>query len=189
MTCTIHWRPRDDNDKDTQRQRQRQRQWQRRNDLKTHHVPYFRLKDIKYDGGRWTEGDDNDNDTRKDKDKDKDAMTKRPDMCHIFENDTTQIYQIRWWQNRQIHQIHQNHHIHQIHQNHHIHQIRQYPESECDEYIRIFEYSNILVTNIYSDIRSYHFFFCEYIRTFVRVKFVCTNIFGYSLVSVLECKT
>ena len=53
----------------------------------------------------------------------------------------------------------------------------------------IFEYSNILVTNIYSDIRSYQFFFYEYIRTFVRVKFVCTNIFGQSLVSVLECKT
>ena len=53
----------------------------------------------------------------------------------------------------------------------------------------IFEYSNILVTNIYSDIRSYQCFFYEYIRTFVRVKFVCTNIFGHSLVSVLECKT
>ena len=53
----------------------------------------------------------------------------------------------------------------------------------------IFEYSNILVTNIYSDIRSYQFFFYEYIQTFVRVKFVCTNIFGHSLVSVLECKT
>ena len=53
----------------------------------------------------------------------------------------------------------------------------------------IFEYSNILVTNIYSDIRSYQFFFYEYIRTFVRVKFVCTNIFGHSLVSVLEWKT
>ena len=60
---------------------------------------------------------------------------------------------------------------------------------ECDEYIRIFEYSNILVMNIYSDIRSYQFFFYEYIQTFVRVKFVCTNIFGHSLVSVLECKT
>merc|ERR1712001_792443 len=57
------------------------------------------------------------------------------------------------------------------------------------EYIRIFEYSNILVTNIYLDIRSYQFFFYEYIRTFVRVKFVCTNIFRHSLVSVLECKT
>ena len=56
--------------------------------------------------------------------------------------------------------------------------------SECDEYIRIFEYSNI-----YSDIRSNQFFFYEYIRTFVRVKFVCTNIFGHSLVNVLECKT
>ena len=53
----------------------------------------------------------------------------------------------------------------------------------------IFKYSNILITNIYSDIRSYQFFFYEYIRTFVRVKFVCTNIFGHSLVSVLECKT
>ena len=53
----------------------------------------------------------------------------------------------------------------------------------------ITEYSNILVTNIYSDIRSYQFFFYEYIRTFVRVKFVCTNIFRHSLVSVLECKT
>ena len=59
--------------------------------------------------------------------------------------------------------------------------------TECDEYIQIFKYSNILVTNIYSDIRS--FFFYEYIWTFVRVKFVCTNIFGHSLVSVLECKT
>jgi len=62
-------------------------------------------------------------------------------------------------------------------------------KTECDEYIRIFEYSNILVMNIYSDIRSYQFFFYEYIQTFVRVKFVCTNIFGHSLVSVLECKT
>ena len=59
---------------------------------------------------------------------------------------------------------------------------------ECDEYIQIFEYSNILVTNIYLVIPSYQFFFYEYIRTFVRVKFVCTNIFGHSLVSVLECK-
>ena len=66
---------------------------------------------------------------------------------------------------------------------------RQTDRAECDEYIRIFEYSNILVTNIYSDIRSFQFFFYEYIRTFVRVKFVCTNIFGHSLVSVLECKT
>ena len=31
----------------------------------------------------------------KDKDKDKDKMTKRPNMCHIFENDMTQGYQIR----------------------------------------------------------------------------------------------
>ena len=53
----------------------------------------------------------------------------------------------------------------------------------------IFEYLNILVTNIYLDIRSYQFFFYKYIQTFVCVKFVCTNIFGHSLVSVLECKT
>ena len=53
----------------------------------------------------------------------------------------------------------------------------------------IFEYSNILVTNIYSDIRSYQFFFYKYIQTFICVQFVCTNIFGHSLVSVLECKT
>ena len=53
----------------------------------------------------------------------------------------------------------------------------------------IFEYSNIFVTNIYSDIHSNQFFFYEYIQTFVRVKFVCTNIFGHSLVRVLECKT
>ena len=52
------------------------------------------LKDIKYDDSRWIESDDNDKDTRKDKDKDndKDKMTKRPNMCHIFENDTTQGY-------------------------------------------------------------------------------------------------
>ena len=31
----------------------------------------------------------------KDKDNDKDAMTKRPKMCHIFENYMTQGYQIR----------------------------------------------------------------------------------------------
>ena len=30
-------------------------------------------------------------------------------------------------------------------------------EAECDEYMWIFEYSNIFVTNIYSDIHFYHF--------------------------------
>ena len=59
-------------------------------------------------------------------------------------------------------------------------------EAECDEYIRIFEYSNILGTNIYSDIHSGQFCLYEYIRTFVRVKFVCTNIFRHSFMSVLE---
>ena len=52
----------------------------------------------------------------------------------------------------------------------------------------IFEYLNIFVTNVYSDIHSYQFFRSEYIRTFVRVKFVCTNIFRHSFVNVLECK-
>ena len=42
--------------------------------------------------------------------------------------------------------------------------------SECDEYIRIFEYLNISDTNIYLDIRSYQFF--------------DTNMFGYSFVSI-----
>ena len=50
----------------------------------------------------------------------------------------------------------------------------------------IFEYSNILGTNIYSDIHSGQFCLYEYIRTFVRVKFVCTNIFRHSFMSVLE---
>ena len=49
---------------------------------------------------------------------------------------------------------------------------------ECDEYIRIFKYLNTLVKNIDSDICLYHFFFYEYSRTFIRVKFVCKNIFG-----------
>ena len=57
--------------------------------------------------------------------------------------------------------------------------------AECDEYILIFEYSNILVTNIYSDIHSYQIFLYEYIRIFIRVKFVCTNIFGHLFVSNL----
>ena len=35
------------------------------------------LKYIKYNDGRWTEGDDNDKDTRKDKDKDKDKDTRK----------------------------------------------------------------------------------------------------------------
>ena len=42
--------------------------------------------------------------------------------------------------------------------------------TECDEYIRIFKYSNISDTNIYSDIRSYQYF--------------DTTIFGYSFVSI-----
>ena len=52
------------------------------------------------------------------------------------------------------------------------------------EYIWIFEYLNILVTNIYSNIRSYQFFFYKHIWTFFRVKFVWTNLFGHSFVSI-----
>ena len=52
----------------------------------------------------------------------------------------------------------------------------------------IFKYLNIFVTNVYSDINSYQFFLSEYIRTFVRAKFVCSNIFRHSFVNVLECK-
>ena len=47
--------------------------------------------------------------------------------------------------------------------------------TECDEYIRIFEYSNIFDPNIYSDIRSYHF--------------LDTNIFGYSFLSIFRMQT
>ena len=55
---------------------------------------------------------------------------------------------------------------------------------KCDGYIQIFKYLNTLVRNIYSDIHSYQFFFDEYIRKFVYVKFVCTNIFRHSFVSL-----
>ena len=48
----------------------------------------------------------------------------------------------------------------------------------------ILEYSNIFLTNIFSDIHSYQFFRDEYIQTFVCVKFSNMNIFGYSFVSV-----
>ena len=60
---------------------------------------------------------------------------------------------------------------------------------ECDEYIQIFTYSNIFVTHLYSDIRWHIFFFYRYIWTFDCVKFVCTNIFGHTLMSVLACKS
>ena len=49
----------------------------------------------------WCPRDENDKDKRKDKDKDKDKMTKRPNMCHIFENDMTQGYQLWWWRMNQ----------------------------------------------------------------------------------------
>ena len=69
-------------------------------------------------------------------------------------------------------------------------------EPECDEYIRIFEYSNIFDPNIHSDIRSYHFletniFGYLFVSTFwiqiyldIRLcHFLDTNMFGYSFVS------
>ena len=58
--------------------------------------------------------------------------------------------------------------------------------AECDEYIRIFWYSNTLGTNIYLDIRSGQFCLYQYIWTFVGVKYVCMNIFRHSFMSVLE---
>ena len=42
-----------------------------------------------------TPHDDNNKVKEKDKDKDKYEMTKRPNICHILENDMTQGYQIR----------------------------------------------------------------------------------------------
>ena len=39
---------------------------------------------------------DKDKDKDEDKDKDKDKVTRRPNMCYIFENDMTQGCQI-WW--------------------------------------------------------------------------------------------
>ena len=50
--------------------------------------------------------------------------------------------------------------------------------AECDEYIRIFVYSNIFDPNIYSSICSYHF-----PDTNIFVNFLDTNIFGYSFVA------
>ena len=55
-------------------------------------------------------------------------------------------------------------------------------KSECDKYIWIFKYSNISVTNIYSDIRSYQLFDIDIIG----YSWV-SNIFGLLFVSVQEC--
>ena len=56
---------------------------------------------------------------------------------------------------------------------------------ECDQYIRIIQW---ICQNIFMDVHSYWFVWCEYIQTFVHVKFVCTNIFIHLFVSVLECE-
>ena len=62
------------------------------------------FKDIKYDAynnkyNDQDKDDDKDKDKHKhkdkDKDDDKDKKTKRPHMCHIFENDLTHGYQIQ----------------------------------------------------------------------------------------------
>jgi hypothetical protein len=67
-----------------------------------------------------------------------------------------------------------------------VHQFSFVPE--CDEYIRIFEYWNILGKNIYLDIPLFQFFFTNIFRpSFVWFMFVA-NIFGHSFVSVLFCK-
>ena len=63
-------------------------------------------------------------------------------------------------------------------------------KTECDEYIRIFEYSNIFYTNIYSDIRSYQFSWYEYIRIFIRIIFlirIYSDIRSYQNHTLLEC--
>ena len=61
--------------------------------------------------------------------------------------------------------------------------------AECDEYILIFEYSNILVTNIYSDIRLYPFFFYEFFGHSFVANENHANIFGFLFMSVHECHT
>ena len=55
-------------------------------------------------------------------------------------------------------------------------------DSECDKYIRIFEYLNIFDPNIYSDIRSYHFLETN-IFEYSFVNSLDTNIFGYSFIA------
>ena len=55
--------------------------------------------------------------------------------------------------------------------------------SQVQSVTNIFEYSNILGTNIYSDIRTYQFVFYEYIRTFVHINF----LYEYIRTFVGEC--
>ena len=55
--------------------------------------------------------------------------------------------------------------------------------------VNIFKYSKKLLTNIYSDIRLNQFFFDEHIWTFIRIKFVCMNIYGHSFVSETNNKS
>ena len=66
----------------------------------------------------------------------------------------------------------------------------QYLYNSYQSVTNVFKYLNILVMNIYSDIRFICInFFYEYIQTFLRMKFLCTNIFGHSFVIVLACKS
>ena len=56
----------------------------------------FETFDLSDEKTRADQQKNNDEDKYKDKDNDKYKMTKRPNMCHIFENDMTQGYhQIR----------------------------------------------------------------------------------------------
>ena len=66
---------------------------------------------------------------------------------------------------------------------------RKIDTNECPNIYSWSTYSNIWIFEyIGHEFRSYQFFLFEYIRTLIRIKFVCTNIFGHSFVSVLECK-
>ena len=68
------------------------------------------------------------------------------------------------------------------------------PECHTLSVMNIFEYLNILVTNIYSDIWLYQIFLYKYIRIFIHVKMFCTNqsvtnIFEYSNILVTNIYT
>ena len=57
--------------------------------------------------------------------------------------------------------------------------------AECDEYVSILKYLNILGTNIYSDTHSHQFCLLEYICTFAREIFLYEYI--RTFVRSLEC--
>ena len=51
----------------------------------------------------------------------------------------------------------------------------------------IFEYSNIFITNIYSDIHSYQFSWYEYIRIFVRIIFLIRIYSIFVCIKIILC--